>query len=256
MNTSDYMTVVDAPYHGYTVEIDGIDFAIFFKSGFAYIPYSTTYPLQPSDFPGTSISVTAEAQASVANCFMADTMIATPRGEVAVQDLQPGDEITLTDGSAAPVRWVARQALMPVFGLPERNRIVEVAPGALGDGVPHSTLRLTSDHALLLDGVLVHAGALINGDTIRMLPDHELPERFTVYHVETESHAVLLSNGAPSETFIDNVPRSAFDNHDEYLAMYGKDQPLTEADYPRAMSARQVPMALRARLNRDIRASA
>lgn len=255
ISSGDMMNGV-APYTGYTINIGGLDFAVFSYSGSLWVPLNTSVAdLSASAFT-SPMPVTASQDVSVANCFMAGTMIATPRGEIAVQDLVPGDEILLIDGSTAPVRWIARQALMPVFGLPERNRIVEIAPGALGDGVPHSTLRLTSDHALLLDGVLVHAGALINGDTIRMLPDHALPARFTVYHVEVPHHAVLLSNGVPSETYIDNVPRSAFDNHDEYLEMYGTDLPLLEAEYPRAMSARQVPMALRARLNGGLRASA
>lgn len=248
MTSGDYMQFSSVPYTGYTVDIGGAKFAIFSGFGAYWVPLDTDVAdLLASDF-SSPMTVEAANGVGVANCFMGDTQIATPQGEVVVDLLEPGDEICLHDGTTARVRWVAKQTLMPVFGLPERNRIIEIAPGALGDGLPHSPLRLTADHALLLDGVLVHAGALINGDTIRQVPDNDLPRRFTVYHVETEAHAMLLANGAPSETFIDNVPRHVFDNYAEYTALCGADRPVIEAPYPRAQSARQIPKALRARL--------
>jgi hypothetical protein len=43
---------------------------------------------------------------------------------------------------------------------------IRVARSALGPDVPHADLSVTQTHALLLDGVLVAAGNLINGMTI------------------------------------------------------------------------------------------
>jgi hypothetical protein len=43
---------------------------------------------------------------------------------------------------------------------------IRVARSALGPGVPHADLYVTEQHALLIDGVLVAAGNLINGTTI------------------------------------------------------------------------------------------
>ena len=73
-------------------------------------------------------------------------------------------------------------------------------------------------------------------------------ERFAYYHIETEDHALILAEGAPAETFVDNVSRRKFDNYAEYEALYGSEIPVPELDLPRAMSARQVPPATRARL--------
>ncbi|TBX27775.1 hypothetical protein TK43_09175, partial [Roseovarius sp. JS7-11] len=53
---------------------------------------------------------------------------------------------------------------------------------------------------------------------------------------------------APAETFIDNVSRRVFDNYSEFDALYGEVPEMEELPYPRAMSARQVPTAIRARL--------
>jgi hypothetical protein len=73
-------------------------------------------------------------------------------------------------------------------------------------------------------------------------------ERYTVYHIETEAHEIILANGAPAETFIDNVSRRVFDNFAEIEALYGDVPEMAELPYPCAMSARQVPGAIRARL--------
>ena len=125
---------------------------------------------------------------------------------------------------------------------------MRIAAGALGDGAPHMDLTVTADHALLLDGVLCTAAALVNGDTITRVPLAEMGERFTVYHVETEAHDMILANGAVAETFVDHAARRAFDNYGEYEALYGDETPVAEAGLPRAVSARQLPPSLRARL--------
>jgi hypothetical protein len=74
-------------------------------------------------------------------------------------------------------------------------------------------------------------------------------ETYTVYHIETEAHEIILANGAPAETFIDNVSRRAFDNYAEFEALYGDVPEMEELPYPRAMSARQVPGRIRHKLS-------
>ena len=59
--------------------------------------------------------------------------------------------------------------------------------------------------------------------------------------------ALVLAEGVPAETFIDNVSRLAFDNWDEHEAA-GSEAPIAEMELPRAKSARQVPQATRRRL--------
>lgn len=179
-------------------------------------------------------------------CFLAGTLIATPTGPVAVEDLATGDPVMTADGRIVPVKWLGRQTLAAPFGMIEGRSPVLIEAGALADNVPARSLRLTADHALMIDGVLVHAGALVNGSTIRRLSSADLGWRFVVYHVETENHEVILAEGTPAETFIDNATRRTFDNHAEYTAMYGEDSRVTEElPHPRAMSARQVPPSIR-----------
>lgn len=180
-------------------------------------------------------------------CFAPGTGIATPAGEVAVERLGIGDAILTANGRVVPVRWIGRQTLSKLFA-GDRARPVLIRAGALGDGLPHADLTVTADHGMILDGRVINAGALVNGTTITRLPLSDLPARVTYYHVETEDHDVILAHGAPTETFISYVGRAAFDNHADYLALYGADRGMAELPLPRITCTRQLSAALRARL--------
>ncbi|QZO02575.1 Hint domain-containing protein [Chenggangzhangella methanolivorans] len=157
--------------------------------------------------------------------------------------------MTTADGSAVPVKWIGRQAIGGAAGMPEGREPVRISAGALGDGLPLRDLVVTSDHAMLLDGVLVQAGALVNGSTIARLSQSVIRDGLTVFHIETKGHEIILAEGAATETFVDNVTRRAFDNFAEFEALYGATaDAIAERDEPRAMSPRQVPAAIRDRI--------
>lgn len=182
-------------------------------------------------------------------CFLSGTLIATPQGAVAVEALRIGDLVLTADGRAVPVLWLGRQVIATVFGLRDTDHPVTIRSGALGEGLPARDLRVTAGHAMLIDGVLANAAALVNGTTIARISPAELGDRFTVYHIETEHHEIVLAEGAASETFVDNVTRARFDNFREYLAIFGAEgRAMEERPEPRAMSERQVPPAIRARI--------
>ena len=182
-------------------------------------------------------------------CFLEGTRIATPEGERAVESLAIGDLILTADGRAVPVKWIGRQRIRnhPVFASPKLEP-VRISAGALGDGLPHGDLYVTAAHGMIWEGLVVNAGALVNGTTIRFVPLSEMPEEFTWYHIETEGHEEILAHGAPTETFVDYVGRSRFDNHQEYLDLYGAERIIPEMKRPRVSSQRMLPEHLRARL--------
>ncbi|WP_127559313.1 Hint domain-containing protein [Nioella ostreopsis] len=239
-----------------TLVIDGITMPVFtnngsFPAGAQQIynpgPSTVTWPLTLD----SSITSTFTA-ANFAFCFAAGTGIATPNGEVAVETLAIGDLVLTAEGASVPVKWIGRQTVFPMFGPADRLMPVRFAAGSLGDGLPRTDLTVTADHGMLVEDVICHAGALVNGTTITRVPLSEMGERYTVYHVETEAHEIILANGAPAETFIDNVSRRVFDNYAEFEALYGEVPEMEELPYPRAMSARQVPERLRKQLSRLI----
>ena len=154
----------------------------------------------PDGSGGTDITVT---------CFGAGTRIAIPSGEAAVEDLRIGDPVRLADGGTAPVRWIGRQTVSRRFADPLRVLPIRIRAGALAAGVPARDLLLSPGHALLIDGMLVQAGALVNGTSVVRVAD--MPETFCYYHVELDAHALLLAEGAVAESYLDGVASIAFD---------------------------------------------
>ena len=151
-------------------------------------------------------------------CFARGTLIATPDGETAVEQLAIGDEVRLASGAAATVLWLGRRSYGGRFlsGRPELLPVL-IRRGALGDGLPRRDLRVSPLHAMLLDGVLVAAEHLVNGATI--VRDETCTE-VEYIHVELDRHEIILAEGAEAETFLDDDSRGLFHNAAEYAAMY------------------------------------
>ena len=166
----------------------------------------------PTGLDPTDFSITQTAGASVVTytaCFARGTRIETPTGAVAVEDLAPGDVVTLAYGGTAAIGWIGHRLMRPALADdPGSVAPVRVAEGALGNGLPRRPLRLSPDHALFLDDVLVPARLLVNGTTIVS----EIVDKVEYFHVELDRHAVILAEGAPAESYIDTGNRSMFAN--------------------------------------------
>ena len=237
-------------FTGYTININGNDYAIFHNgtSSSYSLPYNSAIDDISGFLSGAGSTSTKMDNADVVNCFLRGTLIGTPDGEAAVETLQIGDFVRTADGRDCTVKWVGRQTITAnlVNIACEDNRApVRIAAGALGN---HSDLYVSADHGMIMDGLVINASALVNGDTIRFVPMSEMPSEFTYYHIETEAHDVILANGAASETFIDAAGRAAFDNCQEYLDLYGAERIIPEMDRPRISSRRLVPHAIKDRL--------
>lgn len=184
------------------------------------------------------------AQVNV-NCFLEGTRIATVTGEVPIETLQPGDFVKRADGGESRITWVARQTVHPAFQSEFEINPVCITANALDDGAPSRDLYLTPDHAVALDGLLINAGALINGQTIFQVA--RMPSTaFTYFHIETEAHDLILAENLRSETYVDYAGRGGFDNACEHPA---PDRIIAEMPLPRVTSARLLPAKLKARLD-------
>ena len=251
---TDYFGGPSIPYSGFTIEINGRDYAIFSSDNGVFTQFFIPFFNVVEDLsylhetPITqTITQTGENAVVVNLCFVGGTMIATPRGERLVEDLEIGDLVTTADGRAVPVKWIGRQHITRPVNIAHDARLAPVciAAGTLGN---HSDLYVSADHGMAVDGLVINASALVNGTTIRFVPTSEIPAEFTYYHIETEAHGVILANGAASETFIDAAGRAAFDNHQDYLDLYGTERLITEMNRPRISSQRLVPKAVKDRL--------
>jgi len=209
------------------------------------LPANGSYSVKvaATDAAGNAMASPATQNFTSTACFMPGTLIATPDGERAIETLAIGDMVSTHDGRAAPIRWIGRNTVSMVFADKLRTLPIRVTAGALGENVPARDLLVSPDHALLVGGVLVQAGALVNNTTI--VRETDVPSTFVYYHVELADHALILAEGAPAETFIDNVDRMAFDNWEEHERLYGAAPGLVEMDLPRAKASRQVPQHVR-----------
>ncbi|OYV58934.1 MAG: hypothetical protein B7X01_03370, partial [Acidiphilium sp. 21-62-4] len=120
-------------------------------------------------------------------CFVAGTRILTARGDVAVEHLRAGEALVLANGQTAPLVWLGHRRIdLLLHPQRERDLPVLIEASAIADGMPRRDLMLSPDHALLLEGHLIPARALINGVTIRQVGSGTI----TYYHVELEEHGI------------------------------------------------------------------
>jgi len=155
------------------------------------------------------------------HCFLKGTTIRTADGDRKIEDLAVGDLLPSFFGGTCPIQWIGRYRFKRSD--PTKPWVRDVLPirvvrSALGPDVPHADLYLTQMHALLVDGVLVAAGNLINGTTITRYDASELDE-LEFFHIKLELHDVIYAEGAPCETLL-NVDENAA-NFAEYLRQYG-----------------------------------
>jgi hypothetical protein len=162
-------------------------------------PGANSLLVQPS---GGETSIFASAA-----CFADGTRIATPRGETPIEDLRPGDRVTLARGGSAPVVWCG-QRLVHCARHPRPREVwpIRVRAGAFGPGRPARDLVLSPDHAVFVDGVLVPVRHLLNGSAIAQ----ERVGAVTYRHIELARHEVVLAEGLPAETYLDTGNRAAF----------------------------------------------
>ena len=239
--------------HGLNGQYDYVGSVTTSQGATGYIVYSAvsqqSYMLtdQAFNFSGnTGLSLgDANTGSEMPVCFMAGTRVSTPSGKINVENLEVGDLVLTADGRSVPVRWIGHQTVAPFFA-GELSLPVRIKAGALDENMPSRDLLVSHDHALFVDGILIQAGALINGTSI--VRERDVPKTFVYYHVEVEDHSLILAENVPAETFVDNVDRARFDNRNEYEALYPDGKNIEEMPYPRAKARRQVPVAIRARL--------
>lgn len=155
-------------------------------------------------------------------CFLRGTRLQTPGDEVPIEDLRIGNRLVTSSGAVRPIRWIGRiVAERNSNGAWSEDAVpVRVARDAFGAGNPHRDLYLSRAHLVHLDGLLLPIGDLINGRTIA--PVDVDTDRLEYFHIELETHDVVLAEGAPCETLLTTAEKLvAFDNADEYYALYG-----------------------------------
>ena len=194
---------------GETIDLKGVD------------PASVSFQGGKLSFTGGSFSlalanphpVTASASGDGAEvtllCFCVDTMILTPSGERRVQHLAVDDAVVTATGAVRRIVWIGTGSVLATRGRRGAATPVIVRRSALGDNVPNHDLRLTKGHALHLEGALIPVEYLVNHRTIEW---DDRAQEVELYHIELETHDVLVANGAMAESYRDDGNRWLFRN--------------------------------------------
>lgn len=151
------------------------------------------------------------ANTLTSTCFATGTLIRTPGGEVAVEALEVGDLVLTASGETRPVKWMGhtevdfRRTPKGGPGLP-----IRIAADAFGPARPSQDLYLSAGHSVcvdLLGEVLIPVGHLINGGTIAVIDR----DAISYWHIELESHDILIANNLPAESYLAMANRGAFE---------------------------------------------
>lgn len=135
-------------------------------------------------------------------CFVAGTRIATPKGDVPVEDLQLGDMVLTQDDGPQPLRW---------SGTREVAAIGDFAPILIRAGTfgAHDDVQVSPLHRILIRDslaellfgdaeVLVAAKDLINDHSVTRLTGGSV----TYVHLMFDRHQVVFSEGLATESFL------------------------------------------------------
>lgn len=190
---------------GVTVEVSG-DYTISNNSLYQQESGGNLYiSASPTNSLGTS---------AVLVCFLSGSMIRTSKGDVAVEDIQIGDQVVTFDWRnnqdvIRPVVWTGKGHCKVRFDLPddEAGWPVRVLKDAIADGVPYKDMLITAEHCLFFRDRFVPVLMLVNG--VSIFYDKSISS-YEYYHIETEPHSIITADGMLTESYLDTGNRSSF----------------------------------------------
>ena len=145
---------------------------------------------------------------SAFSAFGRGTAIATPEGDVAVEDLQPGDRISTFDGEERTLVWIGSSNFIPA-DTGQRVPHIRIMPGAFGKNSPAAPLTVgpgarllhTPEHLRGEDGdlrCLTPLDRFVDGDAVIQVAP---PTPVRLFHLCLDRHALLCVHGLPMESF-------------------------------------------------------
>ena len=142
-------------------------------------------------------------------CFASGTMIETMFGPRAIESLSAGDMIRTRDSGFQPLRWIGHTRLDRLrLDLQPNLRPIQILAGSLAPGVPARNLCVSPQHRVMVRSTI--ARRMFDEDEILVAAKHLLglpgievlnPQLgVTYHHMLFDSHEVVLSDGAWSES--------------------------------------------------------
>ncbi|ARW11901.1 MULTISPECIES: Hint domain-containing protein [Acetobacter] len=158
-------------------------------------------------------------------CFLPGSMIRTSQRDVAIEDMQIGDHVTVFDWQrneevSRPVVWVGKghATVRPELPDDEAGYPVRILKDAIADGVPYKDMLITAEHCLFFKNRFVPVRMLVNGMSIYY--DKSILS-YDYYHLETEQHSVITADGMLTESYLDTGNRSSFRQEGKIATLRG-----------------------------------
>jgi len=164
-------------------------------------------------------------------CFVAGTLIETPRGPRPIETLRMGDIVLTRDNGMQEVRWVGARHLDLLAGDDLGHlQPIRIRKDAFGKGLPDRDVLLSPMHRVIVrdplvglltgkDEVLCPVRQLVNGRSVIRENLHAV----SYHHLLFDDHQVLSSSGCDSESFYPgHVGLGGFDDatREEVLALF------------------------------------
>jgi len=146
--------------------------------------------------------------------FARGTLIATPAGQVAIEDLRPGDMLRTRDNGDQMLRWIGSCTFPPLNDdegtrTPSPGRAIRIKGDALGEMRPLQDLlvsarfRLLTNHAscAALFGspeTLAPALDILDGETILAVAP---PPDLEFFNILLDRHQIISANGLETESY-------------------------------------------------------
>jgi hypothetical protein len=181
----------------------------------------------------------------VATCYLRGTHIRAPEGDYRIEDLKIGDVVLTLSGEGRPIKWIGRQRFRKTSDFwPKDFEPIRISRSAIAEGIPHRDLYVSPWHALYIDGVLIPAKHLVNGQSITQSAPKGM-DLIEYLHIELFGHDVIYAEGALAETF-GGGNRDHFDNFAEFCRRYPRDAELRHAPYAPGYGDTRFPKLVRA----------
>ncbi len=142
-------------------------------------------------------------------CYAPGTLIATPDGPLAVENLQIGDKVETLDHGPQEIRWF-RSSDHPLEEVEQDAKPVLISAGSLGSGRPSQDLIVSPQHGIFVG----NHGQLQNWfETEAFAPAKSLTrlpgirhmkgkKQITWVHFACDRHEVVVANGCLSESLL------------------------------------------------------
>ena len=223
--------LADLKFSGGTANINGSDVLTVTEG-------ANTYTQQlAGSYAGEVVSLSADAGGGTLAdivCFASGSAIRTVQGDVPVERLAIGDLVVTASGKRRPIRWIGHRKV-DCRRQPIASEVmpIRIRAHAFGPEKPARDLWISPGHGICVDvvgQVLIPASALINSATVAQVDVDEV----IYWHVELDSHDILLAENLPTESYLEMENRAFFIENTMVALDVGPDaRPKTHDDFCR-----------------------